>query len=303
MAFLSARQIETNPILRRLISRPLPTRSRVQRRSASSVQRSPFALPAPVEREVAVSTSAGILIAGGLDAAQQSTSGVYLFKPRTGGLRRLGNVPQPFHDAAGALIAQRLFVFGGGAATSSSAVQAFDLRTGRGSVVAHLPRPLSDVSAATIGRTIYLVGGYDGTRPRPEIYRTRDGTHFVLAARLPVGLRYPAVGATDGDLFIAGGVSASGTRSTVYRFDPRTGHVSAIGRLPVASAHAVAVTVGSSVDVLGGSPQVSARIDGITGTVGPMRPGLDGANGAVADGRPSYVLGGDVGGTMVGRSG
>jgi hypothetical protein len=300
MAFLSARQIESSPMLRKLTSAAFRVRSLLPRHSTFAIRRAAFSLPAPVEREVAVSTPAGILIAGGLDSAQQSTSGIYLFDPRTGALRRLGAVPQPFHDAAGAVIDQRLFVFGGGAATSSSAVQAFDLRTGWRGVVAQLARPLSDVSSATIGRTVYLVGGYDGTRPRPEIYRTRDGIHFALVGHLPVGLRYPAVGAADGDLFIAGGVSTNGAVSTVYRFDPRSGHVSAVGRLPVASAHAVAVTVGSSIEVLGGSPQVSARINGINGAVSPMRLAFDDANGAVAGGRTSYVLGGDVGGTIVG---
>jgi N-acetylneuraminic acid mutarotase len=210
-------------------------------------------------------------------------------------------VPEAFHDAAGALIGNRLFVFGGGATTSSASVQAFDLRTHRSAVVGDLPRPLSDLVAARSGKAVYLVGGYDGNVPRPEIYRTYDGIHIKLVARLPVGLRYPAVAAANGDLFIAGGVSAGGPTSAVYRFDPRTGRVSIIGRLPVATAHAVAVPVGSGIDVLGGSPAVSVRIDPRKQRVERTHLQLDDANGAAVSGRPAYLLGGDVSGRIVGK--
>lgn len=298
MAFLSAREIAKYPILRRLTSSAARSTPRVVQGVA--VRRERFGLPAPVEREVAVSTPEGILIAGGLDVAQASTQNVYLFQPRTGALRSLGAVPQAFHDAAGAVIGHRLFVFGGGAATSSSAVQAFDLRTHRGAVVSHLPRPLSDLSAAVTGGAVYLVGGFDGDRPRPEIYRTRDGVHFALVGRLPVGLRYPAVSALGGDLFIAGGVSGNGAVSTVYRFDPRTGRISRAGRLPVATAHAVAIAEARTIDVLGGSPPISVRIEPAKGVVVGTTATLDDANAAVAAGTPSYILGGDVNGRMVG---
>jgi Kelch motif len=305
MAFLSAREIDADPVLRRLatsatVRPPVPVPSQ---RSAQSlkltVRAASFSLPAPVEREVAVKTGMGIVIAGGLDSAQQSTNGVYLLDPHTGSLRRLGFVPEPFHDGAAAVIGHRLFVFGGGAATSSSAVQAFDLQTHDAAVVAHLARPLSDLVAATTGRAVYLVGGYDGTMPRSEIYRTYDGVHFDLVGRLPVGLRYPAVSAANGDLFIAGGVSASGPSSAVYRFDAGTRDVSTVGQLPVASAHAVAITVGSGIEVLGGSPEVSARIATNTLVVEPAGGRLDDANGAVVGGRTSFVLGGDVAGRIV----
>ncbi len=306
MAFLSAHEIQHNSMLRRLAAsaafRPpavVPSR-REPLSLASPVRLAPFGLPTPVEREVAVSTPSGIVIAGGLDSAQQSTNGVYLLAPRTGALRRLGAVPEPFHDAAGAVIGDRLFVFGGGAAASSPAVQAFDLRTHRAAVVAQLARPLSDVAATETGGAVYLVGGYDGSTPRPEIYRTYDGVHIDLVARLPVGLRYPAVTTANGDVFIAGGVSSNGPSSAVYRFDPHTRRVSMLGHLPGVSAHAIAIVVGSGIDVLGGSPAVSARIDLATSAVAPAHIRFIDANGAVATGKPSYVLGGDVSGRVVG---
>jgi hypothetical protein len=118
--------------------------------------------------------------------------------------------------------------------------------------------------------------------------------------RLPVGLRYPAVAAVDGRVFIAGGVSPTGTVSTVYRFDPASRRITLVGRLPDASAHAMAITEGHAIDVLGGSPPVSARIGAATGAVTGTAATLDDANGAVGAGTPSYILGEDTGGRIVG---
>jgi hypothetical protein len=212
-----------------------------------------YRLPAPVQREVAVAAGGRVLIAGGLDTTGRSTSGVFRLDPSSGRLARLGSMRQAFHDAAGALLGHRLFVFGGGAAQSSATVQQFDLRTRRSAIVSRLPRALSDLSSATVGDAVYLVGGYDGRIPRREIYRTTDGRHFVLAGRLPVGLRYAAVTAVGASLVVAGGISSSGASSSVYEFDPAAGRSHLLGRLPGAVGHASAVTLGGTVYVIGGA--------------------------------------------------
>jgi hypothetical protein len=236
------------PAVRALLRTRATAPSPIQSSSAG------YHLPAPVQRAVALGSASGIIIAGGLDAAGASTNGVFRLDPSSGRVTRLGTVPEPFHDAAGSLLGKRLFVFGGGSAHSSSSVQAFDLATRRGVVVAHLPRPLSDVAAATVGGTTYLVGGYDDHVPRAEIYATNDGTHFTLAARLPHGLRYPAVAASGDRLVIAGGILASGAPSSaIYGFDPVSKQVRMLGQLATAVGHASAVTLAGSVFILGGA--------------------------------------------------
>ena len=76
--------------------------------------------------------------------------------------------------------------------------------------------------------------------------------HFSRAGTLPTGLRYTAVAASETDLVIAGGESASGPISTVYVFDTNTGKTSTLGTLPSAISHAVAVALGGRVYVIGG---------------------------------------------------
>jgi len=223
-------------------------------------------LPAAVQRAVAVGVGGHVLVAGGLDVAQQSTNGVFSVETSSGRTRLLGTFPQAFHDAAAAVIGRRLLVFGGGAASSSSAVQEFDLRSHRGAVVAQLPTPLSDLVAARFGSTVYLVGGYDGTSPQSSVYATESGTSFRRVARLPVGLRYPAaVGTSGGDLVVAGGLTRSGVSAAVYVVDPRTGTTSRIGSLPrgVSAAPAVSGSNGR-VYVLGGRDAAGNAVTDVT---------------------------------------
>jgi hypothetical protein len=155
-------------------------------------------------------------------------------------------------------------VFGGGSSTSSAAVQAFDPRTRRGSLIARLPRPLSDLTAATMGGVTYLVGGFDGRAPRAEVLATRDGRHFTLAGRLPVGLRYPAVSAVGGRILIAGGETATGLSSAVYSLAVPSGRVSLLARLPGPLAHATAIVHGNTLFVVGGIEAAGAATGSIS---------------------------------------
>ena len=246
----------------------------------------PYRLPAPVEREVAVVHGGAVILAGGLDTAGASTDGVFRMVPAPGALRSLGTVPQAFHDAAGAIIGNALYVFGGGAAQSSASVQRFDFATSSSSVVANLPRALSDIAAAQTARGVFLVGGYDGHVPRSEIYRTTDGTHFTLVARLPIGLRYPAVAALGSGIVIAGGTSPGGASSQVFVLDTQTHRVRQLGRLPAPVAHAQAFTLGGAVYVAGGvdaNGNVTGsllRIDPGSGRIGPVAGSLPVSDGA-----------------------
>jgi len=293
---------QASPVLRRLLTVKSQAHARATP-AAVSVVPLPHGLPAPVQRAVAAPLGrSAIVIAGGLDAAGSSTNGVFRFDLRTGRLESLGSVPQPFHDAASALLGGRLFVFGGGSSSGTAAVQAFDLSTRTGSVVGALPRPLSDVVAAAVGGTVYLVGGYDNVTPRAEIYSTSDGTHFRLAGRLPLGLRYPAVAAVGGRLVIAGGADAHGPTSGVFEFDPQAGRVTRLGSLPTALAHAAAVTIGGAVYVVGGTdaqnqPSVTiTRIDPGSRTVVTAGRAPPLADAAVSG---PYLLGGTRNGRAV----
>jgi large repetitive protein len=243
-----------------------------------TITRAGFQLPAPVQREVAAVDATSILLAGGLSASGSSTNGVFTLDPKTGHVSQLGTVPQVFHDAAGALIGNRLEIFGGGSASSTNMVQAFDLGSQHGTVIGHLPTPLSDVSSATIGSTTYLVGGYDGHAAQSAIYDTTNGSSFRSVGTLPRGLRYTAVTAVDGRVVVAGGTIGTAPVNTVSVFDPNTGRVTLLAHLPAPVAHAAAFTLGGGVYVAGGQDAAGnavrtvTRIDPATGSVARLKP-------------------------------
>jgi PQQ-like domain/Kelch motif len=211
-----------------------------------------FALAAPIQREVAVPVGSKIYLAGGLGGSGSTASGVFALDMASGKLTAVGSLPTAVHDAAGALLNGQITIFGGGSTTGTNLVQAFDPATGHASIIGHLPRALSDLSSATVDGTPYLIGGYDNHVPRKEIYSTTDGKTFTHVADLPVGLRYPAVTVVGSTIVIAGGVSPAGPTDTVYAFDPPSGKVTTIGKLPQPVGDATAFTLGPTAYVVGG---------------------------------------------------
>jgi hypothetical protein len=255
-------------------------------------------LPAPVARAVVLPDGAGLTILGGLDSADQSSTGVFRLDPGSGAVTRLGSLPQATHDAAGAVLHGADVVFGGGTAASTASVQAWRPGSG-GRLIGRLPTPRSDLAAATVGGATYLAGGYDGSRWSPDVLATSDGVRFRVAARLPVPVRYPAVAAIGGRIIVAGGQGRTGIVRTIQRIDPATGHATVLGRLPAALAHAAALVLDGHLYVVGGQTGTTASdriwsINAVTGKVTPagtLPMGVSDA-GAATVGSTGYLVGG-----------
>jgi outer membrane protein assembly factor BamB len=219
----------------------------------------PWRLPAAVSRSVVLPAGSDLLVAGGLTAAQTSATGVVLLDPASGQLTSQGSLAAPTHDAAGAQIGGTGFVFGGGAASTVATVQ--QLRPGgTASTAASLPQPRSDLSAVRSGRTVYLLGGYDGARLLPQVLATTDGRTFRTVARLPVPVRYAALAAADGSLWVFGGLDAAGADVTaIQRVDPARHSAKVVGHLPVPLAGAAAANLGGLVVLAGGVSNGAAQ--------------------------------------------
>ena len=98
-----------------------------------------------------------------------------------------------------------------------------------------------------------MIGGYDGTRLDPEVLATRDGRHFRVAARLPVPVRYAAMAAAGGLIWVFGGQTAAGPTDVIQRIDPATGAATVAGHLPRPVQGAAALSLGGQVYVAGGA--------------------------------------------------
>jgi YVTN family beta-propeller protein len=222
-------------------------------------------LSSPVQDATSAPWRRGAILAGGLTAADSSTSSVVLVHAAG----RVSPLPLALHDATSAALGGSVYLFGGG-----DGVHQLDgiIRVAPGApvTVGHLPAPSSDQAGAVWNGSEYVVGGYTGTSWLNTIVRWRPGQQARVVGHLPVALRYAAVAAVAGRIVIAGGSTPAGTASdAVLSFDPATGGVSRIGRLPNPVTHAAAATLGSRVYVIGGR---SATVDTPTAAIAAVDP-------------------------------
>jgi hypothetical protein len=268
---------------------------------ALQVMPAPYQLPAGLSREVVLPGANGLVIAGGLTPRGASANTVTGLDPVTGATRVLARLTAPTHDAAGADLGGRAYVFGGGTAASVPTIQAVTPGSGT-AIVGRLPTSRSDVSGVTAGSVAYLIGGYDGTTLDPAVLATTDGRHFRVAARLPVPVRYPGVAAGAGSIWVFGGETASGATNAIQRIDPATGQAAVVGRLPQPVQGAAGISLDGMVYVAGGATAGTTsgtvyRFDPATAGVTPageLPVPVAYAGGTVAGG-VGYLIGGEDG--------
>ena len=264
------------------------------------VMPAPYQLPAALSREVVLPAANGLLIVGGLTRQGVSTDMVTGLDPVTGATRAAGRLAAATHDAAGAMLGGRAYLFGGGTGASVPTIQA--LTQGTAAVAGELPAARSDVSAVTAGSVAYLIGGYDGAQLNPEVLATADGRHFRVAARLPVPVRYGGVAAAAGQIWVFGGETATGQTDAIQRISPATGAAAVVGHLPRPLQGAAGIVLAGQIYVAGGATagQTSGtvyRFDPATGRVtqaGEL-PVPVGYAAAAVTGGVGYLLGGEDG--------
>ena len=229
----------------------LAQRASVPARPGPLRARAAGVLPAPVQSPAAAMLPGGpLLVIGGLDSTDVSVATVLAV--RGSNSSALGELPQPVHDAAGAALGRRAYVFGGGTGeVGTDTIVAVDA-TGQVTPAGRLPAPASDASAAVVGQTAYVVGGYTGTTPLRSIVAFRPGAAPRVAGRLPLPLRYPAVAAVNGRVLIAGGTSGVTPQRAILSFDPASGRVTRLAELSHSLTHAAGASLNGTFYVIGG---------------------------------------------------
>jgi Kelch motif protein len=236
-----------------------------------------WTLPVPLSREVLLTDGHELVGLGGLNAAKVSSPGVFAIDPTSGAAKPFATLNPAVHDAAGALLGGKFVVFGGGTGATppiTNIVQAVPGGGGAAQNVGSLPQPRADLAAAVVDGTAYVVAGSQEAQSFfPSVLASTDGATWRTAGTISTPVRYPAVTAVNGAVYIIGGVTSSGADTTaVQRYDPKTGTTTVISQLPAATSHASAVALGTSIYVLGGfvnntvSNQV-LRVDLGTGAV------------------------------------
>ena len=225
-------------------------------------------LKLPAGRAGAAVTTIGgrVVVVGGLSDADVSTDTVFELRP-DGRVGSLAPLPGAIHDAAAATLGTRVLAFGGGVSEGSDHI--VQVLPGPPHRVGTLPQALSDVVAAEIGGTAYVAGGWNGTSTNPTIYAVTSTGRVRRAGTLPLGVRYPAAAALGGRLIVAGGETTSGAPTrNAWSFDPRTGAIARLPRLPEPTDHAAGVTLNGRFYSIGG-----LRRGTLTGAIVSWAPG------------------------------
>ena len=228
----------------------------------------PWQMPVPLSRPSVVANGTGLTVLGGLATSQASLSSVYSVNVAGGLVVPAASLAAAVHDAAATTIGTSTFVLGGGSPDTVATVQSVTtplVPTGApstpvaitGRVAGALPAPRSDLATATVGSTTYVVGGYDGTTYEPQVLATTDGTHYRTVATLTVPVRYPAVVAQRGLLYVFGGQTASAGSTTtatdaVQVVDPAAGTAKVVAHLPQPMYGGAAFVLAGSLYVAGG---------------------------------------------------
>jgi hypothetical protein len=286
-------------------------------------------MSSPVSREAVVADGTHLTVLGGISPAGTSLSQVSSVDPPTGSVIGAGSLATAVHDAAAIAIGGTAFVLGGGSPDTVSTVQSFprvDPSTPSGlsgSITGQLPQPRSDLATVTLtdptgghGAATYVVGGYDGTHYLPSVLATTDGVHFTSAAQLPIPVRYPAVAANAGRIYVFGGQVASPGSATVatndiQMIDPATHRAAVVGHLPQPLYGASAFVLGGNMYIAGGQvpggPTLT-QIDAFVPTTAKvldagLLPQADAFAGSATLGSGSTAVGYMVGGEVAAQSG
>jgi hypothetical protein len=210
-----------------------------------------YQLPGAISGAAAVARQGRLLLAGGGIGTSAPANSVVALNPATGREHSVARLAVPVADAAAAVVRGTLTVFGGTAGLPTARVQALG-PGGAARVTARLPGARSGLTAVTASGTTYLIGGTDGARRPPAVLATADGTHFSVAARLPVPVAFAGAVAYRGKLWVFGGMTAAGPTSVIQVVDPSTGRARVAGRLPRPLAAESAFVLSGRIFLAGG---------------------------------------------------
>lgn len=234
-------------------------------------------------REAAFSDGPGtMLVVGGvLGATRSATAGAEILDTSSGVLRQAGMLAAPLAEAAEVRLGDEELLLGGSvpaagglassAGTASARVWRIGLAARRGggltaALTGTLPEGRAGAGAAVLDGRVYLAGGYRGALDLGRVVTTDDGHHFSAGAELAEPVRYPAVVADDGAVYVLGGEVLYGgvpePVGTVQVITPGAPKARVVAELPEPVAAAVAWVVSGTLYVAGGDSELSSSGSG-----------------------------------------
>lgn len=231
----------------------------------------PWKLSSPLSRMALFANGNNLTIVGGLTSSGSSASGIYNLNTNDGNLSLMASLAAGVHDMASSLINGKMAIFGGGQSSSVNTSQIISPTNGS-ITTAKMPQLRSDSTAVSLGNKSYIIGGYNGTNADAQVLTTTNGTSFNQYGNLPVPVRYAAVAVLNGQIYILGGLAASGSNSgnpinTVQIIDPKSHTIiKANWKLPMPLEGASAVVLNNELFLIGGQSNTNQNIPYGVGT-------------------------------------
>jgi hypothetical protein len=223
----------------------------------------------PAGKEVAAAVLAGRRL-----VVIEGTTRAVLAGPAGGALARVSALPARLSAAAAFADAGDVLVVGGEHGTTpTDEILRITLASRKVIPAGRFTEPLAEAGVVSRNGSVYLVGGWTGEKYATAVLRFVPPRQVTVVARLPDGVRSPAVALVGNRLYVAGGRTRSGRTRKVYAVDTQSGAVKALGELPQAVDRAALVAAGGKLYLLGGrsagGQPVAAivRIDPRTGRV------------------------------------
>jgi N-acetylneuraminic acid mutarotase len=228
------------------------------------------------------------------------TETVEAYSPDTDSWRDLPDLPEPRHHGMAAVVADRLFVFGGYSASNDATDTVWELADGEWVGRAPLPGPVAAGAAAVLDDSILVVGG----TPNAGLYRYDTATDTWVELTAPAAQReHVAAVALDGEVWAIAGRWQGEIFDTTEIYDPETDVWRSGPTLSEARSGFGAVVIDGTIVVAGGevfSPDSALdsveRLEAGTGEwslIDPLPHGLHG-NPLVAVGADLYLPGGST---------
>ncbi|HEY4348182.1 MAG TPA: hypothetical protein VGM80_11385 [Gaiellaceae bacterium] len=197
-------------------------------------------------------------------------------------------------------LGSRVYALGGEyGGTPTASIERIDLVKRKVIAAGSFEEPLAEAGVAVTGTSVYLAGGWTGEKYATAILKFVPPGTSTLVARLPEGLRSPAVTVLGQVLYVAGGRSEQGLSKNIYAVDLSTGKVSVFGTLPQAVQGAMLIASTDGLLLVGGRTAAGeavrsvVRIDPVTGyatQVGAAPTPIDGAVAVPAGSRTIIVV-------------
>lgn len=162
-------------------------------------------------------------------------------------------LPVSLRGAAAVAVSGRILLMGGTAAASSPTVFRLPLPTlSPATSDTPLPVALSSPTAVKDGKRILVIGGHDNAASSATIWSYEPKKPVTVFGHLPIRVRYPAIAAAHGTVYVIGGLGPNGPINQALAYNLASHHMTKLPHYPVAVEYAQATVIDHTLVVAGG---------------------------------------------------